>query len=137
MACCFPSTPIGPKTTLTSEGVVVGYVQDSASHAVPQAIVCATAVFDLSGVPTIVAFQSSTDAVGAYLVPIGLTIMVDVRASLTVAATPPAASGLTTAYKPGLTVHITTALPPPETTHVNIVVPEGPPYRGTLCIAGP
>ena len=106
----------------TSQGIVVGAVRDTAGRGVANAVVCATAVFTVSGTPVLAVGQGPTNANGAYLVPINLTFRAEVRGALTVAATPAMASGLEPAYKPGLTVLITTALPPAETTHVDLVV---------------
>jgi len=121
----------------TSQGIVVGAVRDTAGRGVANAVVCATAVFTVSGTPVLAVGQGPTNANGAYLVPINLTFRAEVRGALTVAATPAMASGLEPAYKPGLTVLITTALPPAETTHVDLVVVKGTPSSGVFCVSGP
>lgn len=130
------STP-GPGTPPASQGIVTGVVQDSGGRAVANAVVCAATAFTVSGTPTLVTNQASTNANGTYLVPIDLTFKVDVRAGLTVAATPASGSGLAPAYQSGNTLLITTTPPPAETAHVNVVVPKGPPYSGVLCVFGP
>ena len=121
----------------TSQGVVVGFVRDSAGRGVANAVVCAAAAFSVSATPTLVERLDTTTSTGAYVVPIDLTFKADVRAGLTVAATPAAGSGLTPAYKSGLTVLITATPPPSETTHADVVVPNGQPYNGVFCIFGP
>ena len=137
-ACSGGVSPDSPAPPLPmSQGVVVGFVRDSAGRGVANAVVCAAAAFGVSGTPTLVERQDTTTNTGAYVVRIDLTFKTDVRAGLTVAATPVPGSGLTPAYKSGLTVLIASTPPPSETTHADVVVPSGQPYNGVFCIFGP
>jgi hypothetical protein len=137
MACSGVDSPAPrPGTPPAAQGIVAGVVQDSAGRGIPNATVCAVTAFTVSGTPTLVARQASTNANGAYVVPINLTFKVEVRAPLTVTATPAAGTGLAPASGPGDSVMITAMPPPSETAHVNVVVPKGPPYDGVLCIFG-
>ena len=142
MAACSLSTlspdqAPGPGNDFTSQGIVTGLVRDTEGRGVANAVVCATAVFTVSGTPGVVVAQASTNADGAYLVPVNLTFKADVRARLTVAATPARNSGLEPGYTPGLTVLITTTLPPAETTYANVALGKGPPNHGIVCVSGP
>ena len=136
-ACSGVESPApGSRTPPASLGIVAGVVQDTAGRGVPNAIVCAVTAFTVSGTPTLVARQASTNANGTYVVPIDLTFKVDVRAPLMVTATPAAGTGLAPASGLRDSVVITTTPPPSETTHINVVVRKGPPYDGVLCIFG-
>src|SRR2546430_1862222 len=128
-----PDSPAPPLPM--SQGVVVGFVRDSAGRGVANAVVCAAAAFGVSGTPMLVERLDTTTNTGAYVVPIALTSKTDVGAGLTVAATPVPGSGLTPAYKSGLLIASTP--PPSETTHADVVVPSGQPYNGVFCIFGP
>ena len=137
-ACSGVDSPAsGPGTPPASQGIVAGVVQDSAGYGVPNAVVCAATAFTASGTPTLVTNQALTTANGSYMVPINLTFKIDVRAGLTVAATPANGSGLAPAFQSGSTLLITTTPPPSETAHVNVVVPKGSPGNGVLCVFGP
>jgi len=129
--------PPGPGNAVVSQGVVVGFVRDSAGQGVANAAVCAVAVFSMNGTPAIVVRQGVSTAGGAYVVPIDLTFKADARAGLTVAATPPANSGLGAAYTHSLDVLITTSLPPAETTQATVVVAPGTPSSSVFCTSGP
>src|SRR5437764_12103965 len=86
-ACSTSESPApGPSNAPLSLGIVAGVVQDTAGHEIPNAVVCAATAFTVSGTPTLVVREASTNRNGAYLVPIDLAIKVDVRAGLTVAA---------------------------------------------------
>jgi hypothetical protein len=120
-----------------SQGIVTGFVRDSAGRGVANAVACATAVvIAASGTPVLISSQDSTNAQGAYVAAFNLTFPADTAARLTVAATPPAASGLSATFTSGLSVRVTTRLPPAETTYVNLVAPSGPPHSGVLCVVG-
>lgn len=125
----FPPTP-------ASQGIVAGFVRDTAGQAVASAIVCAMAAFDASGTPAMVVGQGSTNSTGAYVVHLNLTFKADARAGLTVAATPAAASGLTPAYIPYLSLLVSSTPPPPETTRTNLEVTPGPAHDGVFCVYG-
>jgi hypothetical protein len=131
-----PGQPVG--RTFVSEGIVTGFVRDSAGHGVFNVSVCATAGFaDVNGTPAIVSSEAASNADGSYLVPLDLTFQADARASLTVAATPGTLTGLAPTIKSGLSVLIATKPPPAETTRVNLVVQNGSPHDGAVCALGP
>jgi hypothetical protein len=126
-----------PGNTVASQGIVTGFVRDTAGSGVANAVVCATAVFTASGNPVLAVAQGTTSGAGAYQASINLAFSANARAALTVAATPASATGLEPAYRSGLTVLITTALPPAETTHVDLVVVSGTPSGSVLCVSAP
>lgn len=134
-ACSLPDTP--PVNKLDPQGVVVGFVRDSAGHGVSNTVVCATASFDRSGTPAIVSSDGFTNTDGSYVVPMYVTVDADARANLTVAATPGGASGLGAVLKSGLTILLAATPPPAETTRVDLVVPAGSPPSSVLCALGP
>ena len=134
MAGCNPSEhATAPGETFASQGVVVGFVRDEAGRGVANAIICAVAVFDVSGTPVLVSRQASTITNGAYLLPVNLTFKADARAGLGVSANPALGSGLEPKHQSGLTLLITTALPPAETTHVDMVLVTGTPSNNVFC----
>jgi hypothetical protein len=138
VACLSTVSPDdGPGNTVASQGIVKGFVRDTAGSGVANAVVCATAVFTASGTPAIAVGYGTTSGAGAYQASINLAFSANARAALTVAATPASATGLEPAYRSGFTVLITTALPPAETTHVDLVVVSGTPSRSVLCVSGP
>jgi hypothetical protein len=131
------SSPASPDLGTPPQGVVAGFVRDTAGRGVANAAVCASAVFSVFGTPVLLVNQSTTNANGAYLVPLNFTLSADVRARLTVAATPAVSSGLAPAYESGRTVLIAATPPPAETTYVTVVVSQGPPRNEVLCLSGP
>jgi hypothetical protein len=134
MAACNPSDPAtGPEETFASQGVVVGFVRDEAGRGVANAIICAVAVFDVSGTPVLVSNQAATITTGAYLVPVNLRFKADARAGLGVSANPPLGSALEPKSQSGFTLLITTTLPPAETTHVDMVLVAGMPSNSVFC----
>src|SRR5262245_9345385 len=137
-ACSTESSNTGPPPPPpASQGMVAGVVRDSAGRAVPNATVCATTVFSVSGTPAIVSNIAHTKQNGSYLVPLNFSADVDTIGGLTVAATPSAASGLSPAYVSGRTLRMSSTPPPAETTRVDIVVPKGPTFSGVFCTFGP
>lgn len=135
VACSSPSSPDAQGTP--PQGVVAGFVRDTAGRGVANAAVCATAVFSVFGTPVLLSNHGTTNTNGGYLVPLNFTLSAEVRARLTVAATPPVSSGLAPAYESGRTVLIAVTSPPAETTYVNVVVSPGPPRNEVLCLSGP
>jgi hypothetical protein len=134
MAACNPSEQsTAPGETFASQGVVAGFVRDEAGRGVANAIICAVAVFNVSGTPVLVSNQASTITTGAYLVPINLRFNANARAGLGVSANPPLGSGLEPKSQSGLTLLITTTLPPAETTHVDMVLVTGTPSSSVFC----
>ena len=134
MAACNPSDQAtAPEATFASQGVVVGFVRDEAGRGVANAIICAVAVFDVSGTPVLVSRQAPTSTNGAYLLPVNLTFKADARAGLGVSANPPLGSGLEPKSQSGFTLLITTTLPPAETTHVDMVLVTGTPSNSVFC----
>jgi hypothetical protein len=131
------SSDPGTQNPPPSQGIVAGLVSDPAGHGVANAAICATAVFEANGTPVIVVTQGATNSSGQYLIPVNPAFRTDVRAHVTVAATPSTSSGLAPAYTPGLTLLIASTLPPAETTHADITVPTGTPYNGVFCVSGP
>ena len=134
MAACNPSdSATAPEETFASQGVVVGFVRDEAGRGVANAIICAVAVFNVSGTPVLVSNQASTITTGAYLLPVNLRFKADARAGLGVTASPALGSGLEPKSQSGLTLLITTTLPPAETTHVDMVLVTGTPSSSVFC----
>jgi hypothetical protein len=134
IAACNPSEPAtAPEATFASQGVVVGFVRDEAGRGVANAIICAVAVFNVSGTPILVSNQAATITTGAYLLPVNLTFKADARAGLGVSANPPLGSGLEPKSQSGLSLLITTMLPPAETTHVDMVLVTGTPSSSVFC----
>ncbi len=137
-ACAVSSDPgTGSKPASDSHGMVVGFVRDTAGRGVSNAKVCATALLNANGTPLILVNRATTKASGAYEIPFDFGVNVDVRAGLTVAATPSVASGLAPALRSGLTLLIAATPPPAETTHADVQVPKGAPYDGVFCAYGP
>jgi len=134
MAACNPSEQsTAPGETFASQGVVAGFVRDEAGRGVANAVVCAVAVFNVSGTPILVSNQASTITTGAYLVPINLRFNANARAGLGVSANPPLGSGLEPKSQSGFSLLITTTLPPAETTHVDMVLAPGTPSSSVFC----
>ncbi len=120
-----PDTP-PPVDRFPSRGVVSGVIRDPEGRNVSGVQVSLLAWFQSwGGSPVIVANQGSTNASGRYLIELGVTFEVDVRATLTVRANPPATSGLLYREIRELEVLITTARPSAETTYVDLILPRG------------
>jgi hypothetical protein len=134
MAC---SSSSDPGTDPNAQGVVVGFVRDTTGQGVSGAIVCAVAVFEVNGTPVILGRQAPSGTSGAYQIPMSFPVQADVRAGLTIAATPKAASGLEPALRSGLTILIAATPPPAETTHADLEVRKGTPSNGVFCASGP
>jgi hypothetical protein len=136
-ACKLSSEPgSDPRTTIVPEGMIVGFVHDTTGRGIANAAICATALFDVSGTPFLLVTHSVTNTDGVFTVPIDWNVRADIRGGLTVAATPPVASGLAPGMQSRLTVLISATPPPAETTHVDLQVVEGTPYSGVFCAYG-
>jgi hypothetical protein len=120
------------------QGIVAGFVRDSAGRGVPNVTVCAVAGFTASGTPVIVSRTASAKRNGAYLIQVDLTLHppVDVRASLGLTANPLSGSGLAPLTEGRRSVLLSTTIPPPETTYVDLVLAAGTPVEGVYCVAG-
>jgi hypothetical protein len=123
--------------TPDARGVVAGFVRDTTGHGVADAVVCAVAVFEVNGTPVILSRHAPSGGTGAYQIPMNFPVQVDVRAGLTIAATPAASSGLAPAMRSGLAILLTATPPPAETTHADLEVKNGTPYDGVFCASGP
>src|SRR5688572_11046893 len=94
-ACKLFSEPgSDPRTPVVAEGMIVGFVHDTTGRGISNAAICASALFDVSGTPFLLVSHSVTNTVGTFTVPIDWNVEADIRGGLTVAATPPRASGL-------------------------------------------
>lgn len=137
VGCDPASNPIipspAPPPPPAAQGMLAGVVRDSSGAVVPQAVVCATGSYEYADIPHIFSYHVTASSAGHYLLPVNLTLDIDVEAAVGVAATPPPASGLAPALKSGLTLAISSTVPPAETTFADIVVPEGTPYEGVFC----
>jgi hypothetical protein len=131
------SSSSDPGTDPNAHGVVAGFVRDTAGRGVAGAVVCAVAVFEVNGTPVILGRQAPSGASGAYRIPMDFPVQADVRAGLTIAATPTVASGLEPALRSGLAILLAATPPPAETTHVDLVVRKGTAYNGVFCASGP
>jgi hypothetical protein len=131
------SSSSDPGTDPNVQGVVVGFVRDTTGRGVAGAVVCAVATFEVNGTPVILGRQAPTGVSGAYQVPMDFPVQADVRAGLTIAATPKAASGLEPALRSGLTILLAATPPPAETTHADLEVRKGTTSDGAFCAFGP
>jgi len=137
-ACTLLSDPgAGSKPPVDPHGMIVGFVRDTAGRGVSNVKVCATAVLTIDGSPLMLVNQATTRASGAYEIPVDLGVDTAMRAGLTVAATPPVASGLAPGMRSGLTLLIAATPPPTETTRADVEVSKGTPYDGVFCGYGP
>ena len=125
------------RTAPEPRGMIVGFVRDGTGRGVANTAVCATAVIiDRFGTPLVLVSHGSTNRNGAYSISIHLGVQADTRAEFTVAATPPATTGLAPGVRSGLSVLISAQPPPAETTHAVVQVVQGTPYDGVFCTHG-
>ncbi|MFL5489097.1 MAG: hypothetical protein ACJ8AJ_11500 [Gemmatimonadaceae bacterium] len=136
LAACGESRISSGPEPFASQGVVDGFIRDEAGRGVPNVVVCAASVLNLSGTPLLISNQISTNPNGGYVIPVNLSIQANVRTGLTVTANPPAGSGLDGKMASGLSLLVTTNLPPAETTHVDMVLAPGTPPGSVLCTYG-
>lgn len=136
-AACSSEPSTGSTAVSAPQGMVVGFVRDTAGQGVANAVVCAVAVFEVGGTPVILSNQAPSGADGAYRVPMTFPVQTDVRAGLTVAATPSASSGLEPGLRSGLSILLAATAPPAETTRADLQVRKGTPHNGVFCAVGP
>lgn len=136
IGACDPERASTPVVDYVSQGVVNGFIRNQAGQGVANVVVCATAVFDVSGTPVLSSRQVATNSNGSYVVPVNFMTSINVRAGLEVTANPPSGSGLAGKSAGGLSLLITTTLPPAETTHVDVTLAQGTPPSSVLCTYG-